>query len=226
LKLLALAIAVNVMMGAERKATPSAVDDYIFDSMYRTTGNREQMPSPGSLYTQGAVLANTARDLRASQLDDMVTILVTDKATALSKGVTNSSRKSSAKYGVGAIFGPTKLAGPLSQLAQASGDNQLAGAGETSRENNLTTTLTARVTHVLPNGYLVVEGMKNVTVNSEVQVVRVRGVVRPADIAFANTVSSDRLGNLEVRVDGKGVVGDAVKRPFILYRILLGLLPF
>jgi hypothetical protein len=27
-------------------------------------------------------------------------------------------------------------------------------------------------------------------------------------------------------VNGKGVVNDAVKRPFILYRILLGLLPF
>jgi flagellar L-ring protein precursor FlgH len=222
-----LLIAVNVVVGAEHKAPPSAVDDYIFDSMYRATGNRgEPVPSPGSLYTQGAVLANTARDLRASQLDDMVTILVSDRASALSKGVTNSSRKSSAKYGVGAIFGPTKAAGPLSQLAQASGENQLAGQGETSRENNLTTTLTARVTHVLPNGYLVVEGLKNVAVNSEVQVVRVRGVVRPTDIGFANTVSSDRLANLEVRVDGKGVVGDAVKRPFILYRILLGLLPF
>src|SRR5271165_7071380 len=30
----------------------------------------------------------------------------------------------------------------------------------------------------------------------------------------------------EVQVDGKGVVADAVKRPFILYRLLLGLLPF
>ena len=37
---------------------------------------------------------------------------------------------------------------------------------------------------------------------------------------------SDRLGQLEVRVNGKGVVGDAIKRPFFLYRLLLGLLPF
>ena len=40
-------------------------------------------------------------------------------------------------------------------------------------------------------------------------------------IAFA-----DRLADLEVRINGKGVVNDSVKRPFILYRILLGLLPF
>ena len=52
-----------------------------------------------------------------------------------------------------------------------------------------------------------------------------RGVVRPADLLADNTVLSDRLAQLEVRVNGKGVVGDAIKRPFILYRILLGLLP-
>jgi flagellar L-ring protein precursor FlgH len=63
-------------------------------------------------------------------------------------------------------------------------------------------------------------------VNSERQTITVRGVVRPADIGPDNVVRSDRLGQLEVRVNGKGVVGDAIKRPFFLYRLLLGLLPF
>jgi hypothetical protein len=31
---------------------------------------------------------------------------------------------------------------------------------------------------------------------------------------------------MEILVNGKGVVNDAVKRPFFLYRLLLGLLPF
>jgi flagellar L-ring protein precursor FlgH len=39
-------------------------------------------------------------------------------------------------------------------------------------------------------------------------------------------VRSDRISNLEVRINGKGVVGDAVRRPFFLYRLILGLLPF
>ena len=30
----------------------------------------------------------------------------------------------------------------------------------------------------------------------------------------------------EVRINGKGVVNDAIRRPFILYRLLMGLLPF
>ncbi|HMC61985.1 MAG TPA: flagellar basal body L-ring protein FlgH, partial [Candidatus Solibacter sp.] len=65
-----------------------------------------------------------------------------------------------------------------------------------------------------------------VQINSEHQTVTVRGVLRPADLASDNSVPSDRLAQMEIRLNGKGVVGDAIRRPFILYRILLGLLPF
>jgi flagellar L-ring protein precursor FlgH len=86
--------------------------------------------------------------------------------------------------------------------------------------------MSARVTHVLPNGNMVVEGSKDVMVNSERQLVTVRGVIRWNDLTTANTIRSDRIANLEIRVNGKGVVGDAVRRPNFLYRLLLGLLPF
>jgi len=78
----------------------------------------------------------------------------------------------------------------------------------------------------MPNGNLVVEGTKDVQINSEKQRVSVRGVVRWNDLTAANRISSDRLGELEVRVDGKGVVNDSIRRPNFLYRLLLGLLPF
>ena len=90
----------------------------------------------------------------------------------------------------------------------------------------MSTTLTARVAAVLPNGVMLVESVKDISINSERQTIAVRGVVRPADIGPGNTVRSDRLAQLEVRVNGKGVVGDAIRRPFFLYRLLLGLLPF
>ena len=51
-------------------------------------------------------------------------------------------------------------------------------------------------------------------------------LVRPLDVSPGNAVFSDQLAELEIAVNGKGVVGDAVRRPNILYRILLGLLPF
>ena len=84
----------------------------------------------------------------------------------------------------------------------------------------------ARIAHVLPNGYLVLEGTKEVIVNSERQVVTLRGIARVMDLTSNNQIRSDRLANLEVRVQGKGIVGDAIRRPNIVYRILLGILPF
>lgn len=207
------------------KEPATALDRYIRDAMARDASHAGG-PSPGSLFAPGARLADLARDARASQVDDIVTIIVSDRASALAKGTTKSARQSSVKYGVGAALGPVKATGRLGDLARVSGDSQLQGEGTTSRETLLSTTLSARVTNVLPNGYLVIEGQKENLVNSERQRITVRGVVRPTDLGPANSVRSDRLAQLEVRVNGKGVVGDAVRRPFFLYRILLGLLPF
>ncbi len=182
--------------------------------------------APGSIWSPGSRLADAARDLRASQLDDMLTIQVVESASAVAKGTTKTQRSSSANASVSSLAGVTKAAGALANLAGLSGDRQLAGEGTTSRDVVISTTLTARVAAVMPNGTLIVEAAKDVEVNSERQTITVRGIVRPADIGPDNVVRSDRLGQLEVRVNGKGVVGDAIKRPFFLYRLLLGLLPF
>lgn len=187
---------------------------------------RVDAPSPGSLFSPGGQLADAVRDLRASRLDDIVTILVSDRASATATGTTNTARKSSAKAGIQALGGALKATGPWPNMAAMTGDQQLQGQGTTSRDSTFTTTLSARVTHVLPNGNLVVQGEKQLWVNSERQAVVVRGIVRPADLSSGNQILSDRLAELEVRINGKGVVADSVRRPFILYRILMGLLPF
>jgi flagellar L-ring protein FlgH len=183
-------------------------------------------PTGGSLWSPTAQFADLGRDLKASQVNDLVTIVVTEQASAVSSGASKTQRKSSATNSVAALAGITKATGPLANLANMSGNQQLDGSGTTSRETTITTTMSARVTRVLPNGYLLLEGSKDVQINSEHQTVTVRGVLRPADLASDNSVPSNRLAQMEIRLNGKGVVGDAIRRPFILYRILLGLLPF
>lgn len=206
------------------KNEESPLDAYVRDAMAR--GNSHAGVNAGSLWSPSSPLADMARDLRASQIDDLVTVVVSERASATSKGTTNTSRKSDAKASVGALGGVTRAAGPWANLANAGSESQLQAQGATSRESVLTATLAARVTHVLPNGYLVVEGSKDILVNSERQIITVRGVVRPADLSAGNLVRSDRLAQLEVRINGKGVVGDAIRRPFFLYRLLMGVLPF
>src|SRR5258706_7273999 len=69
--------------------------------------------SPGSVFSPSGRLADSTRDLRASQLDDIVTILVTESASAVASGVTNTSRKSSAKNGITSLAGTLVAGSPL-----------------------------------------------------------------------------------------------------------------
>ncbi len=207
----------------KRLEVRSPLDQYV-DQAVRRDRVKGQSESAGSLWSPQAPLSDLARDPRAYRVDDLVTIVVSDRASATSKGTTQTARKSSTKTGIASLWG---IARPeLSDLAQTSNETTLDGQGTTSRETVLSTTLSARVVHVLPNGNMVVEGIKETLVNSERQLVTVRGVVRPMDLSPANLVRSDRLAMLEIRVNGKGVVGDAIRRPMFLYRLLLGLLPF
>jgi flagellar L-ring protein precursor FlgH len=214
--------------GGERdrpRGTRQSSLDVLISDLERT-GRLPAAGSPGSLYETGGRLADLARDQRAARVHDIVTIVVADRASALSRGSTTANRKAQANGGIVSLAGPVRAAGPLGQMANLGSKSQLDGQGETSRESVLETTLSARVTHVLPSGDLVVEGTKDVWINSERQRITVRGLVRWNDLNPGNRVSSDRLADLEVRVDGKGVVQDAIRRPNFLYRLLMGLLPF
>jgi flagellar L-ring protein precursor FlgH len=207
-----------------KKPEIKPLDRYVMDAEARAAAGPSG--SPGSLYEDGGRLGDLARDRRAALLDDIVTIVVADRASAVSRGGTTSKRQTAAKASVTAMGGPTPTPGPLSGLADLSGESKLTGQGETSRGSSIDATLSARVVKVLPNGNLILEGHKQVLVNSEWQLVTVRGVARWTDIGSSNRIAAERLAELEVLVNGKGVVNDAIRRPNIIYRLLLGLLPF
>src|SRR5690348_4985962 len=145
----------------------SSLDRYVAEAAARSA---EANPaSPGSIWSPGSRLADAARDLRASQIDDVLTILVVENASAVAKGATKTQRSSSTKNSVTALGGLTKVTGPLTNLAGMSGDTQLDGQGSTSRDIVISTTLTARVAAVLPNGGMLIEASKDVGINSENQ---------------------------------------------------------
>jgi flagellar L-ring protein precursor FlgH len=221
------ALAFLAPLAAKKKAPAeqkSSLEQYVQQVNQRT--HQAANPSPGSLFTSTGRLADGFRDVRANQVYDLVTIIVSDNSSAVSTGSTNTSRKSDANASVSSLFGPKSVSGALSNLANATSSQQIQGQGTTSRGTTLSTTVTAEVTDVLPNGNLVVQGQKEISVNSEKQIITVRGIIRPDDLSPINSIPSDRVARMEILVNGKGVVNDAVKRPFFLYRLLLGLLPF
>ena len=173
-----------------------------------------------------AVFESCRRSAFARNVDDMVTIVVQESASAVSTGQSKTSRASSAQSSITSLAGPKSRDRRTGESGESGPTTALDGEGTTSRQTTLTTTISARVTHVLVNGNLVVEGTKNLNVNSENQIITVRGVIRPIDLDTTNSVLSARLAQMEIQVDGKGIVNDAIHRPNFLYRLLLGLLPF
>jgi len=204
---------------------PSPLDKYVSDA-YRDNKLPEAAHPPGSTWSQNALFSNLGLDLRAGRVDDLVTILVNETFSAVANGDVKTQRQATAQSNIAQLAGVTKATGPLANLLGTNTQTQLQGTGETSRGAVLTANMSARVTHVLPNGYMVVEGTKRVQVSSENQVVTVRGVIRPVDLDPTNSISSNRIAQMEIQVNGKGVIGDSIHRPNILYRILLGILPF
>lgn len=201
-----------------------SLDDYVKEVTERW--HQSSTATPGSLFIPNGRLADSARDVRASQVYDLVTIVVLDNSTATSTGATNTQRQSAVSAAVTSLAGPKSPTGALANLAKGSNNTQLQGQGTTSRGTILSTTVTAEVMAVLPNGNLVVKGQKDITVNGEKQVIMIQGIVRPEDLSPTNSVPSNDVAKMQILVNGKGVVNDAVKRPNILYRLLLGVLPF
>jgi len=208
----------------KRKEPASPLDLYLQEALRQPA--QPPRASAGSLWTPASRLTDLGADVKAAQVDDMVTIIVNEQASAVAAGQTKAARSSAAKSQISALAGPKAPGGAAQNLLNLSTAQSLDGAATTTRNSTLLTTLSARVTHVLPNGYLVVEGTKSVQVNSERQIVTVRGVIRPADLTAGNLISSNQIAQMEVRINGKGVVNDSIRRPNFLFRILLGLLPF
>ena len=226
--LLGIAFASAVFAGPkipfQKAPQKSALDEYIEQAHKQAAS--ATVADPGSLWSTPAEFSDIAADVRARRINDVVTVVVNEDASAVSTGTTQTQRQSSATSSITSAAGQLNAAGALANLLNTNGNIQLKGQGTTSRQTTLTATVTARVTDVLPNGYLVIEGSKTVLVNSENQIVTLRGIVRPADLSTANVVLSNSVAQMELKINGRGVVNDAIRRPNLLYRILLGLLPF
>jgi flagellar L-ring protein precursor FlgH len=148
-----------------------------------------------SLWSSEASTGNLFSDVKARRVGDLITISIVENATA-----TNSYQTSTGK-GVG-MSASTNGIGAANLSPSIGFNNSYKGNETTSRQGALVARITAGVEQVLPNGDLVVVGSRSIVVNDEKQELTIRGVVRPADIGYDNTISSSLVGNAEIRFKG------------------------
>jgi len=166
-------------------------------------------PSAGAIYAAGPGL-NLYGDRRARDVGDLLTITLVESTTASTTANTTISKDSSIGIGSPTLFGaPVTLGGKDILSASASGERDFAGKGNSAQSNKLQGSVTVTVIQRLPNGNLVVQGQKNLRLNQGDELVQIQGIVRAADIAPDNTISSSKVADARIAYGGRGAVAQS-----------------
>ncbi len=188
-------------------------------------------PTANSLWVERASLYE---DTRARRLNDLVTIRVVETIAGSGKADTTLGRTSEIDAGVGTIFGiPNDLnfknlfgrGNTFSPSVKGKSESEFEGSGATNREGRLIGTITAKVVEVMPNGNLVIESRKEITINHEKQILVLRGMIRTEDVAVDNTVLSNKVANAEIFFVGDGIIQEK-QSPGWLARFIDRVWPF
>ncbi|MXN63718.1 flagellar basal body L-ring protein FlgH [Stappia sp. GBMRC 2046] len=197
---------------------------------------RMPLPTPVPVhYNNNSLWRSGARaffeDQRASNVGDILTVLVTISDRAEFDNETEREREGSDTNGVSGALGNAidtiflPAGSSASDLATTEGTSRFRGSGSVDREERLRTTVAAVVTQVLPNGNMVIEGRQEVRVNYEVRELIVAGVVRPEDISSNNTIESDKIAEARIGYGGRGQITD-FQQPAYGQQVLDIVLPF
>jgi flagellar L-ring protein precursor FlgH len=182
----------------------------------------------GSLWPAEAT--GMTADHKAGHTGDILTVVVQESANASSTQNKEATRKSSVNDAVQQFIFPAATSGlgtHAGQLPsfQVSGSSDYTGGGQVSNSQTVSSQAAVLVTDVLPNGNLVIEGVRLVSFSGETQYVVLHGLVRPDDIASNNTVLSSNIAEARVEFVNKGALTQA-ENPGWLSRIYEFLRPF
>jgi len=152
-----------------------------------------------------------AADRRAYVPGDVLTVHVVEVSRARSQAGINASSDLGLRA---ALRSPsTRYDASLGISGEHDSGAQTVRAGEVRAH------ISVQVVGVDPDGRLMVDGLQTLLINGERQKIRLRGIVRPEDIAADNTVLSHRIANADIEMDGVGVVSESTRQSLV-YRVM------
>lgn len=159
---------------------------------------------------------NLFTDLRAQVIGDIVFIAVNERTNASSSASTDGSKEIGLSGGLKvegffeSLLGFPSVIEPLKNL-DIDPSEEFKASGKTSNQGSFTTTITATVVDILPNGNFVIEGKRSITINDDTEEMVLRGTIRPTDISANNTISSLMMADVEMTYTGRGQMAERHK---------------
>ena len=194
----------------------------------------QSKPAEGALWpgnTRGNFLFG---DDKATKVGDIITVTIDENATSTQSATTNTSKDTSIDLQSPNVLGLPSNLGVNNFLnlgtqfdprVNATVANSMQGTGTVTRNGTLSATVSALITDIVPGGNLRIEGRRSVTINNEEQIMVLRGIVRPQDINFDNTIPSTLIADASISYTGEGVVADEQRKGW-LAKILSKVWPF
>jgi len=186
--------------------------------------DQEQDPAAMASLWRNDTVRDLFQDLRAFRVGDLVTINIVETSKASKKANTKTGRQSSINAGISNLLGWEGKIGKIGvpgvfsneSMFKASLKNDFNGSGETSRDESMTASITARVVKVMPNGNLFIEGTRQIKVNNENQYIMLSGLIRSIDISPDNTILSSYMADARITYTGSGPVSDKQKPGWLM----------
>ncbi len=159
-------------------------------------------------------------DRKAARTGDILTVLVSEVAATQSSQSKKSNKDSSIDAGISQFLFPPSVSSfgtkggalPGTKLAAKS---DFSGGGQVNNSQSLTARAAVLVTDVLPNGNLVIEGVRVVSFSGETQFVVLHGLVRPDDVSAGNTIVSSNIADVRIEFISEGSLTDAQKKGWL-----------
>lgn len=176
----------------------------------------------GSIFQASEGYAALHEGTRARRVGDPVTIVLVERTSASKSAGTNLD-----SGGGFSITPPTTGALNLFNQSDASisGKRGFKGTGAADQSNALSGEISVTVAAVLPNGTMLVQGQKRVTLNRGDEFIQIKGIIRPTDIDANNRIASTRVADARIAYTGKGDVARAARQGW-LSRFFQSISPF
>ncbi|MDX3774321.1 flagellar basal body L-ring protein FlgH [Chromatiaceae bacterium AAb-1] len=186
----------------------------------RSAPEAEPVHHYGSLYSD-SYMFTLYEDKRAYRVGDILTVELNERTQSSKSADTSTDKSTNINMGV-PIIGNLNMSDLALQLRS---QQQFDGESSASQQNFLRGSITVRVTEVLPNGALVIQGEKRIQLNQGDEYIRLQGLVRPEDIDVTNRISSQRVADARISYSGKGMLANA-NRPGWFTRFFSFINPF
>ena len=183
----------------------------------------------GSLWKEGVTdERGMFADKRAKRVGDILTIIVQETASVANSETLKTSKASKSGVAnladtivqqfIGKLPGkvPKNAVDPKTLNLSSTGSNDYTGGGEVKNSQTIATRAAVQVIDVLPNGNLVVEGLREISFSKERQFASLRGLVRAYDIQPDNTVLSSNVADARIEIISEGTLTDAQKKGWLL----------